>query len=439
MALALACSWPVYAQEARDGLNVTGEVRLRYEAIDGQARAGFNKSDDLLNARTAVLAEYRAGRLRAGMELYDSRVWGEGIGTPVSTNEVNALEPVQAYVGADVPNAFGDGSSLAVKIGRMTLNLGSRRLVSADGYRNTTNGYTGIRGDFAGRGHWNATLLFVLPQTRLPNDTEGVRDARVQLDRESFDLVFWGGQVSKSRAVRDATLELTYFHLGERDSPSLQTRDRTLETLGGRVIVDPRISGFDFELEALYQSGHISSSTAPSASRLSVGAGFVHADAGYSFSRSWRPRLSLEFDLATGNQSGGHYGRFDTLFGSRRGDLAPGGLYNAVGRTNVIAPGVRLQATPSGRLTWFIAYRALWLAANEDSFSTSGVRDPSGQSGNFAGHQLDGRVRYWIVPARLQFEFDGLLLSKGRFLRDAPNAPPGRVTSYGSANLTFSF
>jgi hypothetical protein len=40
-----------------------------------------------------------------------------------------------------VPEAFGPGSKLGFQAGRFTLNLGSRRLVAADDYRNTTSGY----------------------------------------------------------------------------------------------------------------------------------------------------------------------------------------------------------------------------------------------------------------------------------------------------------
>lgn len=79
------------------------------------------------------------------------------------------------------------------------------------------------------------------------------------------------------------------------------------------------------------------------------------------------------------------------------------------------------------------------LAADRDSFSTTGVRDAAGRSGDFAGHQLEARIRYWIVPTWLRFEFDGLLLAKGRFLREAPNAPSGRWTRYTSFNLMASF
>lgn len=424
---------------AVDGLTVTGTMRLRYELIDGQARAGFNESDQLVNLRTNILAEYRRDDIRLGVELFDSRVWGDNSGTPVTPNEVNTLEPVQAYVAAGLDGALGRGTKLTLSAGRMTLNLGSRRLVAADDYRNTTNGYTGVRADFAAPQGWKAILIYTLPQVRQPEDDAGIRAARVRLDRESFDLVLWGGQVSKAKVLGQATAELTYFHLGERDSPDRPTRDRSLDTFGGRVIAEPRVSAFDYEVEAFYQTGHLSSSLASTAPRQSVSASFIHVDVGYSFTGGWKPRVSLEFDRASGDRPGGSYGRFDTLFGMRRGDLAPSGLYNAISRTNLMTQGVRVEATPSKRLDWFAVYRAMWLAAPQDSFSSTSVRDASGRSGDFAGHQLEARIRYWIMPQQLRFEFDGVLLAKGRFLRDAPNTPAERWTRYGSFNVTASF
>ena len=434
-------SAPAAAQKEgpKDGLSLSGAVRLRYEAIAGQPRVGFDSKDGLLNLRTNILAMWRADRLRVGVELYDSRVWGDDPGTPVTTNEVNALEPVQAYVAADFDGALGPGSRLALTAGRMMLNLGSRRLVAADDYRNTTNGYTGLRADAALSGGWAATLIYMLPQQRRPEDDAGIRRAAVRLDRESFDSVLWGGQVARAHAIGPATLELTYFHLGERDGPGRPTRDRVLDTLGGRIVADPRAGAFDYEVELLYQTGHASTGLAANAPHLSVGASFVHADLGYSFAGAWKPRLSIEFDRASGDRRGGRYGRFDTLYGMRRADFAPSGIYAAIGRANIVTPGVRLEAAPSARLDGFAVYRAMWLAADEDGFSTTGVRDASGGSGAFAGHQIEARLRYWILRQRLRFEFDGVLLAKGRFLRDAPNAPAGRWTRYGSFNLTASF
>ena len=123
----------------------------------------------------------------------------------------------------------------------------------------------------------------------------------------------------------------------------------------------------------------------------------------------------------------------------RRADLAPAGLYNALARTNILTSAVRLEASPEKRVDMFAVYRLLWLAAREDGFSSTGVRDARGQSGRFAGTQVEGRVRYWLIPSRLRFEYDGLVLAKGRFLQDAPNATRKKLSFYNSANLTISF
>lgn len=105
----LLSATPVYAE---DGLTLTGSTRVRYEMIDGQPRTGFNESDDLFSFRSVVTGEYRIARLRLGAELYDSRVYGGDTGTPISTNEVNTLELVQAYIGYEMPDPFGAGTKL---------------------------------------------------------------------------------------------------------------------------------------------------------------------------------------------------------------------------------------------------------------------------------------------------------------------------------------
>lgn len=424
---------------AEDGLALSANMRLRYEVIDGQPRAGFNVSDDLLSIRTILTGEYRSGDVRVGGEVYDSRAYRGDAGTPISTNEINTLELVQAYIGYETKDVFGGGTKLAIQGGRFTLNLGSRRLVAADDYRNTTNGYTGLRADLGLSQSVAATLIYTLPQVRRPDDRADVVDHRVRPDRESFDLVLWGGLVTKKLAGRRGAVELSYYHLAERDSPRLATRDRSLESVGLRIYRDPARGRADFESETIHQFGSISASLSPTADQLGVSAWFVHLEAGYSFENSWAPHLSLEFDYAGGDGRGTKFNRFDTLFGMRRGDLAPAGLYNSVGRANLIALGARIEVAPTKRLDGFAAYRPLWLASRFDSFSTTGVRDASGTAGRFAGHQIEARVRYWLIPKRARLEWNGLLLAKGRFLRDAPNANGRRDVLYNSLNATINF
>jgi hypothetical protein len=89
-----------------------------------------------------------------------------------------------------------------------------------------------------------------------------------------------------------------------------------------------------------------------------------------------------------------------------------------------------LVLTPSSRPDAFVSYIALRRRSRTDSLSTSGVRDPAGRSGNFAGHQLDTGLRYRLIPEVLRFEVDVVMLFKGRFLETAPNAPRTGDTHY---------
>lgn len=422
-----------------DGFTLSGSVRVRYEVLDGQPRVGFRPDDEQLAIRSTLAAEYRAGNVRIGAEFYDSRAYLDRTGSAISANEVNTFEPVQAYVAADFKNAFGRGTGAQLQFGRMMLNLGSRRLVAADDYRNTTNSYTGLRADLKASDGTTATLIYTLPQVRLPDDLASVRAHKVRWDRESFDLRLWGGVAARPRTVLGGTAELSYFRLQERDAPGRPTRDRDLHTVSARIIRDPKPGRWDFEAEGIYQFGGIRASTAALAARLPVDAWFIHADAGYSFPGPAKLRLSVEYDHASGDGRGRTYRRFDTLFGMRRADLAPAGIYNAIGRFNIITPGVRAEVAPSKRLDAFAVYRAMWLADRTDAFSTTGVRDASGRSGRFAGHQVEARLRYWLVPGFLRGEVNGLWLAKGRFLETAPNAPATGDTHYLATGLTATF
>src|SRR3954471_10969477 len=95
IALALLAAAQARSQAAvKEGLDVSANMRLRYEAIDGQARAGFDNRDSLVNLRTILTARYVHGPLTLVGEMYDSRAWSADQGTPLSTGEVNAFEPV---------------------------------------------------------------------------------------------------------------------------------------------------------------------------------------------------------------------------------------------------------------------------------------------------------------------------------------------------------
>ena len=445
MILALALSMTAAAQSRAAapagsvGFKYSGSVRIRQEALDGQFRSGFDNHDDVLVMRSTLLGEYDAGTWRIGGELVDSRAYDTDAGSALNANDVDAFEPMQAYVAGDFDAPFGKGSSATVQAGRFTMNVGSRRLIASDDFRNTPQGYTGARAELKFRGRRSASLFYVLPQQHRPDDFGSLRGNEFRLDRENRNLQLWGALFSHAGPPGHLLAEAGFVRLVEHDSPGRPTRNRGLTTINARLIQDAAPGRWDYEIEGMGQTGSVRAGTALNAAPLSVHAHFIHAELGYTLAGSWKPHLSVEFDYASGDGPGARFSRFDTIYGMRRSDLAPSGIYAALARTNINAWGLRLEGAPTKRLDVLATWKWLRAANRRDSFSATGIRDASGSSGSYAGQQFDGRLRYWLIPQRLRAEFNAVWLFRGRLLQRAPNASPHGDTHYGNAALTLSF
>lgn len=110
-----------------------------------------------------------------------------------------------------------------------------------------------------------------------------------------------------------------------------------------------------------------------------------------------------------------------------------------MGRNNISSPGIRLEVKPSSRWDGFVFYRAAWLDSATDSFASTGLRDASGASGTFGGHQIEARARYWIIPKALRLDTGAAALFQGEFLEKAPNGNGFGDTLYGYIDITVSF
>jgi hypothetical protein len=350
------------------------------------------------------------------------------------------VELGQAYLGFDLNSALGAGTTSTITAGRFTMNDGSRRLIARNQYRNTINAFTGVRFDWQDSDKNKIRLFYVLPHTRLPADAQGIRDNAVEWDRESLNFAFYGGSFTKANAF-GGTFEFYAYGLHEKDSASFPTKNRRLITPGIRLARAPKAGMLDWDFEGIYQFGKVRATTSPTDLRdLDVSAYFVHAELGKTFKLPWKPRIAVQYDRASGDSRNPNtYTRFDTLFGARRGEYGPTSLYGALQRANISAPGVRFEVTPDKRWDAFVAYRPMWLLTTADSFSTTGIKDASGHSGKFAGNQIEARVRYWVVPKIVRLDTGVAYLFKGRFLKDAPNAPDDGDTRYGYMDLTFTF
>jgi hypothetical protein len=149
--------------------------------------------------------------------VFDSRAFGQGPLSSVGVGEVNALELVQAYAKI----RLGARRERTLKLGRFTMDLGSKRFVSRQNFRNTTNAYTGARFDTP-LADGALTAFWVMPQVRLPDDRAAIEDNRIAWDRESSNLqfagLFWTRDLGQRRS-----LDLYVYGLTESDDADQQT------------------------------------------------------------------------------------------------------------------------------------------------------------------------------------------------------------------------
>lgn len=146
-------------------------------------------------------------------------------------------------------------------------------------------------------------------------------------------------------------------------------------------------------------------------------------------------------DYASGDDdpTDGDNNRFDTLFGARRFEYGPTGIFGAFARSNIFSPGYRIKLKPCADTQWMIAHRFHYLASDRDAWTTSGVVDPAGDSGSFIGHLFESRLRWDVLPKSLRFEIGFAHLFAGGFAEDAPNASSRGDSTYVYAGTSLTF
>lgn len=419
-----------------DWLAVSGSVRLRYETLENQFVAGRTGSDAMLATQSLLKLEAHRDDLAAGVEFIDVRRWIGDSGGGVA-NEIDALEPLQAYLSWRPKQVMGGDVDLT--LGRFTLDLGSRRLAARANFRLPTQTYTGVRSVWNGSGGRRITGFYAAPATRLPSDTASALDNEIVLNRETGTR--FGGLLIET-PVAGLSADAYFYSLDEDDAPDIATRNRQLATYGLRLRRPPKTGAPDFELEYASQSGEARATTgAADTTGLKVDAHMAHAEAGYSFNAPWSLRLALQWDFATGDRdpTDARLERFDALFGDRRFDLGPTSTFSAVARTNFNSPALRLEVKPDAASEALIAWRAVRLESARDAFGNNNVRDPSGASGDDVGDQIEARYRRWLVKDSLRLDVGGAWIREGGFLRNAPNATRQGDPLFGYLELQWTF
>lgn len=363
----------------------SGSERIRYEGLDGQFRAGPTRDvEDQVFSRLLLRADYTRDDWGVTVEGIDARAWGTKADSFANTTTVNTFDFLQA----NVTWRPADGHSLT--IGRYTMDIGSRRLSARNRYRNTINSFNGVRWDYRGEDGFEAGAFWNTPTVRRPGARAQLVDNEHELDTQTTDFTFFGGHATQ-RVDERASAQV--YVLGLSDHRDGRT-SRDLTTAGFRYLL-PAAPGRMFgETEVAYQFG--------GRGTADVSAYFVHGKIGRQFDVAMKPKLAFALDVASGNDADDpDWNRFDTLFGARRWEYGPTGIYGAIGRRNIVSPELRVSFKPTDELTVMLAARSLRLASVEDGWREAG--DTTGTGGD-VGDQYECRVRWDVAPKSLRLE-----------------------------------
>ncbi len=375
--------------------------------MDGRWRQGEVGSDRQLAQRTRLYFGIKDifDPVRGVLELQDSRAFLTDRGSFVNNTHVNQTDIQQLHVDLVSSNFLGSGLFTEFSVGRLNIDLGRRRWVARNSFRNATNAFDGVSWMMGETDVWNVRGFAVAP----------VRRFLRSLDESDTERRLWG-LYYESHHVEWMRTDL--YYLGHRDRGPY----RDFDMAGGRIRKRPAAGELHYEVESAYQFGNVS--------ERGKFQHFQHVEGGFTFDGTWTPQVALQFDYASRG--------FDFLYGARAFEFAPTGIFGPFFRSNLLSPGLRLVGNPTEKLSIYAQQRALWLADGRSPWAGSNRRDPSGAAGTYLGHTTDLRAGYTIA--------DNLFLQAGfvhfRFggvPKRAPDATGDHYTNYAYTSLEFIF
>lgn len=407
------------------GMTLRYQQRSRYEYLDAVPRLGVKPTDRALALQTSVFVEGGQGKVRFLGEVMDVRTELNDAGSYLTTTHVNALEPLQSYLTWNASGFLAAGSTSALKAGRFTMDLGRRRLIARSGFRNSVNTFSGLDWTWDGGNGRGARAFVVAPMRILPTEKAALLENDPELDHGNRGTVLRGAVYQFPPWATRERLELYWVELNQSGRPGNDAPPRDLDSVSFRVW-RPSIAGtWSYEVEAVLQQGKSSVTVAGVTRRgLEHDAEFYHAELGYTFASRLSPVVLLQYDRASGDRDpyDDQDEGYDTLYGERRFDFAPQGIYGLFARGNLRAPGVRVTFVPWRGWQAMFSYRSFALDQARDAWSGVGLRDLTGRAGRQIGRQLEGSLTWSVVDERLAFETGFAQLWAGEFFRETVGA-----------------
>lgn len=392
----------VWDPAAPDWMLMGIEQRTRFEIFDDNYDNGVPRDEPFsLRSRAFLGVRELIDPLRFGFEFQDSRQFNAT--APPERNTVDENDILQAYAELYFGESLGLSQPLSFQFGRLANDYIDRRLRSRNGFRNTCNAFDGFRIRAGNRETpWELEFFAVQP----------VDIRTVQPNRSNEEQWFYGVVGAWRGFAPLAWIEPYYFILDE-DNKGWNAEDADLHTPGVHVYGDIGSSGFDYDLDVAFQYGNNLG--------LSQRAFATHAEIGYTFAHPWHPRVAFWVNYASGDRdpNDGIDNTFDRLFGSSNGHY---GFLDYFIWSNMIQPSVQLSASPTKSTRLNSIYRTVWLASDTDAWARADRQDPTGQSGDFVGTEIDLFMHH-DISQHLSIEIGYAHFFPGAFVRNTGDSP----------------
>ena len=379
--------------------DVSGSFRVRYESLNNPifptSSTAREQSNQRLSTRFIVNSTVSYQNLAATIEIRDSRVFLDENDPTLTANQVNTLEPTQFFITYKPERESGLYEVSAIKVGRMELDYGSRRLLAKTAYRNATNSYDGIVVE-ARVADWQVHGVYVLPVSRFPTDSESLDGNERAFDKSFSERKFFGVYA----ASKDNNVKLQSYWLKEDDSEALATRNRALYTLSVDY-TQPFDNGLITNIEVVGQTGtSFQTASANDTDEKDVRAYMLFGYVGKQITDNTFLRAEVDYISGDNDTSDDTISDFDTLYGVRRFDFGPTDVYQAMPRRNLKAVGLRSVSKPAKAHNIMLGYKAMWYQKAPQDVNS------------FIGHQVEARWRYQVRP-ELRLVLGGAYLKKG--------------------------
>ena len=371
----------------------------------------------LLRTRAYIGVKDILDPLRFAAEFQDSRSYN-GLYEP-SDADVNEFELIQGYGELYFDNAMGNNRPISVRAGRQHFELLDRRLIASNEFRNTTNNFVGYRLHFGKKQNdWDLDTFVMQPLERL----------KYKFDKADERTWFYGAVFSWRQWSENVTIQPYLFGRATDGDPynlaNLQAQkviyDREIYSPGLRVYGQFGDSGFDFDADITKQFGRYGTRDPDNAAHLVNGKQVKVIDnsgvsrtlrqqkqlqhdalayaleVGYTFDHEWKPRTSAFYGYGTGdkNPDDGINQRFDAFYGFNQ----PWSRNDYFSWDNIHAPKARLEFKPHNDVRVDMGYNLYWLESESGGWNRAGLIDPTGQKGNYLGHEFDIRLRHKLNP-----------------------------------------